>query len=67
MCHVITLYLEPISSFFGAYFAFDLFFLEILSIQTEIAVKRKRYTLFFYKNIFYKNIEAEIYEILRIF
>ena len=25
------------------------------------------YTLFFYKNIFYKNIEAEICEILRIF
>ena len=24
-------------------------------------------TLFFYKNIFYKNIEAEIFEILRIF
>ena len=24
-------------------------------------------TLFFYKNIFYKNIEAEICEILRIF
>lgn len=42
MCHVITLYLEPISCFFGAYFAFDVFFLEILSIQTEIAVKRKR-------------------------
>ena len=27
---------------------------------------RKYYTLFFYKNIFYKNIEAEICEILRI-
>ena len=26
-----------------------------------------KYTLFFYKNIFYKNIEAEICEILRIF
>ena len=27
-----------------------------------------RYTLFsFHKNVFYKNIEAEIYEILRIF
>ena len=26
-----------------------------------------QYTLFFYKNIFYKNIEAEICEILRIF
>ena len=25
-----------------------------------------KYTLFFYKNIFYKNIEAEICEILRI-
>ena len=25
------------------------------------------YTLFFYKNIFYKNIETEICEILRIF
>ena len=25
------------------------------------------YTLFFYKNIYYKNIEAEICEILRIF
>ena len=25
------------------------------------------YTLFFYQNIFYKNIEAEICEILRIF
>ena len=29
--------------------------------------KKCTYTLFFYKNIFYKNIEAEIYEILRIF
>ena len=28
---------------------------------------RDKYTLFFYKNIFYKNIEAEICEILRIF
>ena len=28
---------------------------------------QKRYTLFLYKNIFYKNIEAEICEILRIF
>ena len=35
MCHVITQYLEHISSFFGTYFAFDVFFLEILSIQTE--------------------------------
>ena len=25
------------------------------------------YTLFFYRNIFYKNIEADIHEILRIF
>ena len=41
MCHVITLYLEPISSFFGTYFAFAIFFLEILSIQTEIAVTGK--------------------------
>ena len=31
---------------------------------TPLSVK---YTLFFYKNIFYKNIEAEICEILRIF
>ena len=29
--------------------------------------KVSQYTLFFYKNIFYKNIEAEICEILRIF
>ena len=26
-----------------------------------------RYTFFFYKNMFYKNIEADIREILRIF
>ena len=33
-----------------------------------IHVKACMYTLFFfYKNIFYKNIEAEICEILRIF
>ena len=32
-----------------------------------IAFVIKKYTLFFYKNIFYKNIEAKICEILRIF
>ena len=30
-------------------------------------VESYAYTLFFYKNIFYKNIEAETCEILRIF
>ena len=33
------------------------------SVFTELQI----YTLFFYKNIFYKNSEAEICEILRIF
>ena len=36
--------------------------------EWPIQLKRWLYTLFFfYKNIFYKNIEAEICEILRIF
>ena len=34
----------------------------VLNFQYE-----NKYTPFFYKNIFYKNIEAEICEILRIF
>ena len=37
--------------------------------QNYIQIDRDKhgYTLFLYKNIFYKNIEAEIHEILRIF
>ena len=33
----------------------------------QLRIFKSRYTLFFYKNILYKNIEAEICEILRIF
>ena len=41
----------------------------MLHVYIEISdIKDPRYTLFFfYKNILYKNIEAEICEILRIF
>ena len=38
-----------------------------LEIRIDKNTAKEDYTLFFYKNIFYKNIEAEICEILRIF
>ena len=36
--------------------------LDCIGLQASIG-QWKKYTLFFYKNIFYKNIEAEICEI----
>ena len=41
--------------------------LQLTSPEVTVNWPKTKYTLFFYKNIFYKNIEAEICEILRIF
>ena len=45
---------------------FFVYLYRVHEILISICLLTAKYTLF-YKNIFYKNIEAEIYEILRIF
>ena len=41
--------------------------LSLLEALSWNEFQKKKYTLFLYKNIFYKNIKAEICENLRIF
>ena len=41
--------------------------METLGLIILVPSLNEDYTLFFYKNIFYKNIKAEIRKILRIF